>query len=227
MTEPNIQFDVVNDPFGDQTGNLWNHGPVSETAERDESTSRDAIGNETAYKQHNERKSYTQSFTASDGSTAPTVPPSIGNLEGSALLTEISLSTGLDFHEMTLTGHQHDDNAHADTLKQAEHGITLTTPHGAVDFLTSTAGTAASLISSTCVIRIINHVDIQDGDGDHLVGNNDGAEIEVTQIWQGIPTVLCGDADFRLTGEPKEEEVGGFIQLTVNAKKPLDIDDPA
>jgi hypothetical protein len=227
MAEPAIQFNVVTAPFGDLTGDGWNHGNVSFGVTRERANSIDASGNETAHKLHNAVTEYQQAFTASSATVAPTPPDTIGALVGLAMLTEISISTGRKFAEMSLTGHQHAVNAHADTLLQAAHGITLSKAFGAVDFMTATAGANATLVESTVTIRIVNHVDEMNGDGDHLVGGNAGGEIEITQVWLGVPTTPCGDATISITGEPKEEAVGGFKTFSYTGIKPLTLAEPA
>ncbi|HPA41105.1 MAG TPA: hypothetical protein PKV69_03755, partial [Candidatus Hydrogenedentes bacterium] len=67
---------------------------------------------------------------------APTVPATIGKLYGNYDLTGINIATSATaMAKMDLTGHNHAENAHADTLQQAAHGITLSSGFGAQDFL--------------------------------------------------------------------------------------------
>jgi hypothetical protein len=216
MAEPAITFGAVDDPFGAPAG--WVAKGPAKSVIKDRANVLGPKGNEAASKLHNERTEYTQEFEPASATVAPTVPPTIGVLLGDCILTGISLSTsGTGFVSMTLTGHQHADNAHANTLQQASHGVSVAKSFGAVDFLGSTQGNAAALESSTCDITC-QHVDVEDDDGDHLVGENFDGRIAVSQTSHGVPTTPAG-AGWDVTNVATTENNTGFLQTAVTAEK--------
>lgn len=224
MTEPAITFGATDTPFGAPTG--WVPKGPAKNVTKDRANVLNAIGNEVASKLHNERTEYTQDFEPASASVAPTVPPIIGILLDTMILTGISLQTNATaFVTMSLTGHQHTANAHADTLKQVAHNIAVSKSFGAIDFLGATAGDDASLESSSCEITC-QHIDVEDDDGDHLVGENYDGRISVNQTWHGVPTTAAG-AGWDVTGTNTTENNTGFLQTATTAEKALALAEPA
>lgn len=218
MAEPAITFGATLTPFGAPTG--WVPKGPAKTVSKDRANVLNAIGNEVASKLHNERTEYTQDFEPASASVAPTVPPTIGVLLDEVILTGINLQTDATaFITMTLTGHQHTANTHADTLKQVAHGVSLSKSFGAVDFLSATNGANASVASSSIDITC-QHVDVEDQDGDHLIGENFDGRMSVTQTWHGAPTTAAG-AGWDVTSTQTNENNTGFLQTVVTAEKAL------
>ena len=218
MAEPTITFGAVDDPFGAPTG--WNARGPAKNLQRDRANTLDALGNETASNLHNERTEYTQEFEAASATVAPTIPATLGALVGDCILTGISISTsGTGFVTMSLTGHQHTDNAHANTLQTVAHGVTLSKSFGAIDFMGATAGDNAALESSSCDITC-QHIDITDSDGDHLIGENYDARISYSATWHGVPTTEAG-AGIDVTSINTTENNTGFLQTSVTGEKKL------
>jgi hypothetical protein len=213
-----IQFGVSASPFGEPSG--WvPRGPAISVV-KDRANVLDGIGNEVASKLHNERTEVTQDFEPASASGSPQIPSSIGALLGSVVLTSISISTSATgFVTMTLTGHQHAENAHENNLNQVNHSITLSKAFGAIDFFGGTAGSNADVESSSITIAC-QHIDVQNADGDQLVGENFDARISGSTTWHGVPTSNA-DGTWSVTNVETTENNTGFKQTTVTAEKPL------
>ena len=223
MAEPSIKFGTQSN-FGEQTG--WSALNPSTAVVSQRASALGSTGNEVASKLFDEMTNYSQEFQAASATVAPTISPKIGALVGSCILTSITISTSAtDFHKQSLTGHQHTDNAHEDTLLQAAHGISLSTAFGGVDFFSGTAGDDASVDSSTLTISC-SHVDKQAADGDHLIGQNYNGKISGSVTWHGVPTVAAG-AGWDVTSVETTEENTGFLKTVVTAEKALALSAPA
>lgn len=222
MAEPTITFGTAS-VFGTQPG--W---AAQNSTEEVSSTLAKAIGptgNEVASKLHDEITTYSQEFVAASATVAPTITPTLGALVGSAILTSITVTTSAtDFHKQSLSGHQHSDNAHANTLLQAAHGISLSSAFGGVDFLGGTAGDNASVESSSITISC-SHVDRVAADGDHFVGQNFTGNIVATTTWVGVPTTPVGAGWSKVrVSTPKPNT--GHTTTTVTAEKALALTAP-
>lgn len=223
MAEPTITFGAAQG-FGTLTG--WNEQNTTSAVVSDRARTLSRIGNETASALHNERTEVTTNYEAAAASSVAILPATLGKLTNSLVVTEISVSTSATgFASCSVTGHNHTDNAHADTLQQAAHGIATTVGFGAVDFLGGTAGDDASVESSTITISC-QHNDQVDKDGDHLVGENYDAMIAVTVVWSGVPTVAVG-AGWDTTSVETGTDNQGFLKTTVTATKTLALAAPA
>lgn len=223
MAEPTITFGTTT-KFGSLTG--WNPVGATVTKTKTRAVALNGIGNEVASKVINEITEYSQEFVA-NATDAPTIPPTLGALCGSVVLTGIRISTSAtDFAKMTLTGHQHTTNAHADTLNQVTHGITISSGFGGVDFLGGTAGDNAAVESSTLNIQT-GHTDVQAGaTGDHLIGQNHTANATATTVWIGVPTDGIGDTwDETETGSTTESNTG-HVRTTYTGAKSLTLAAP-
>jgi hypothetical protein len=223
MTEPAITFGATDTPFGAPTG--WVAKGPAKAVTKDRANVLGPTGNEVASKLYNERTEYTQEFEPASASSAPTVPPTIGVLLDTMILTGISLATSATgFVTMTLTGHQHTTNTHANTLQQAAHGIAVSASFGAIDFLGATAGANASLESSSVEITC-QHVDVEGSAGEHLIGNNFDGRISVTQTWHGVPTTPVGTG-WDTTSVNTTENNTGFLQTATTAEKAVALANP-
>ena len=213
-----IQFGVSATPFGAPAG--WvPRGPAISVV-KDRANVLDGIGNEVASVLHNDRTEVTQDFEPASASSPPTIPSEIGVLLDEVVLTSIAISTSATgFITMTLTGHQHAVNAHDNSLKKVAHGITLSKSFGALDFFGATAGADADVESSSITIAC-QHIDVQNGDGNQLVGENFDARISGSTTWHGVPTTNA-DGNWDVTNVETTENNTGFKQTTVTAEKPL------
>ncbi len=222
MSEPVIQFSE-SDGFGTFTG--WDLISDTPTLQKDRARAIGSKGNGVASKLHNERTEYTAVYVCKNDTN--TVPATIGALVNSRILTSIQFDTANadEGNKMTLVGHNHADNAHADTLRQVAHGITCPKAFGVVDFLGGTAGDAAGLQTGTCTIAC-QHNDKQDGDGDHLVGNNYDATITASTTWAGTPSVTAA-AGWDVTTKADPVSNTEFKSCQVDGTKDLTLADPA
>lgn len=215
MSEPSIKFGTQSE-FGTMTGWAGDSPSINKRSQR--ANVLGETGNEVASQLYDEMTETTQQFAA-ESATAPTLPATIGAILGSKVVTSISISTSAtDFAKVTLTGHQHTNNPHA-SVRNVVHGITLRVGFGATDFLGGTAGDNAAVESSTCNITC-QHTDIQNGDGNHLTGNNYDARIQATVVWNGVPTAPAA-AGWDVTSVETKETPTGYLQTTVTAEKAL------
>lgn len=121
-----------------------------------------------------------------------------GELKGGYIVTTIAITTSPDAGpQITLTGHNHDSNAHAatpalQTFAIPAAQITLLdsiTDHGVVDFLAKkdlvtniTVPTASTWTFS------LTHTDEDNDLGEHAVGENSKGKIDSTCDYIGTPT---------------------------------------
>lgn len=179
----------------------------------------DDSGEEAASTLHDEIQEVSSSYVCNNDTN--TIPDKIGDLVNGLILTSIAIRTRPDgYAEMTLTGHNHTKNAHAASpaLKTATHGITLAKAFGVTDFLGDSDGTNDSAISGEVTISC-EHSDQNDGDGDHLVGENHGGKIEAKTQYCGDHTVVA--AGFDVTVESDADENTGFLKKDVTGVKSL------
>jgi hypothetical protein len=215
MSEPSIKFGTQS-VFGTMTGWAGDSPSINKRSQR--ANVLGETGDEVASKLYDEMTETSQQFTAATA-TAPTLPANIGAILASKVVTSISISTSAtDFAKVTMTGHQHTSNPHT-SVRNVAHGITLRAGFGATDFLGATAGSDAAVESSTCNITC-QHTDIQDGNGDHLTGNNYDARITATVVWHGVPTTPAA-AGWDVTSVETKETPTGYLQTTVTAEKAL------
>ena len=182
----------------------------------------DDTGNEADSILFNERTEGSSTYQSNLSGSAPTIPASIGALVNGLVLTSISLSTTQNGHvTMTLTGHNHTENAHAaePALASVAHGVTLDDGFGVTDFFGGTAGDNAAPISSNLTISC-EHADVQDEVGDHFVGENYNPRMSGSVQWAGVPT-STDDASWDVTTKTTDTGNVNFITTTVNGEKAL------
>lgn len=223
MADPVITFGT-SAVFGTQTG--WTEQGSTTSATSDRAAALNGEGNEILSELYNAGTEYSQEYVASSSATPATIPASIGKLYGSAILTSIAISTsGTDFPKMTLSGHNHTDAAHTDTLHQAAHGIAMSVAFGSQDFLGGTAGDNAVVQSSSVTITC-QHNDTLDADGNHLAGENFNGQISGTTTYYGVPTTAA-DASWDITSINTTSENSGYTKTVVTAKKSVSLASPA
>lgn len=215
--ETAIQFGVVEaNGFGSFAG--WKSGDLSASMNKDRGTAEDEMGNEVNSKLFNERTNYTQNYTCNNDTNTPA--GTIGKLEGVAIVTGINFQTNNKAAAtMSLSGHQHATNTHADTLQQAAHSIAVAKWFGAIDFMGGTGAAGSALVSGGVNI-VCQHQDVEDGSGDHLVGENFNALITATTVWNGKVTTPA-IAGWDVTVKESPENNKGFVTTTVTGVKKL------
>jgi len=189
------------------------HGTEDNTTNQ-RATATDENGDEVASSLYDEKREVSGEYECNNDTN--TVPAAVGALVNGIILTGINISTAEGrYATMSLQGHNHTENAHAaePALRTGTHGETLAKAFGATDFLGGTAGDNASCIEGSIAITC-EHVDQNDGDGDHLVGENYGAKMEARSVWSGVPSVTAGDG-WDVTTETETDEQTGFKKTTV------------
>jgi hypothetical protein len=216
MAEPTITFGTTS-LFGTVTG--WEAGNSSISATLQRANALASKGNEVASALFGDATNATQEFATASGTVAPTIPATLGKLCGGYVLTGISITTSAtDFVKMSLTGHNHTENAHADTLQQGAHSITLSSAFGAVDWFSNTLGDNACVDSSSISITC-QHRDVNCGtDGDHFIGENYNGHISATVTYHGVPSDLSSTG-WDVTSTDTTGENTGFAKTTVTAEK--------
>jgi len=205
--------------FGAITG--WNAKKTTSPETHERKAAHDDKGDEAASKLVGEKTEVSSDYECELDANA--IPAAIGALVNSLILTEISIKTSAEAAQMSLRGHNHGANAHAASpaLRTATHEISVTAAFGAIDFLGGTAGSDASVVSGDCTIKCDHH-DQDDGNGDHLVGENANAMIECVTTWSGVPTVTA-EAGWDITVESTEDEATGFIKTVVTGTKKIEM----
>ena len=145
----------------------------------------------------NSTTEYTNDFTycnatpdiATDLNTTLT---EFGNVFDSKKMTGLVLgfSAG-EYATVSITGHQHAENAHNVGATEGIADVSAAVPAGAGFGVPTLAGQVdgadASPVSMTMTFSF-NHVDREGEDGNHFVGKNITCRAEVSVEWVGVPT---------------------------------------
>lgn len=215
MADKAVTFGAKSALFGAVAG--WEYRANSANEQFDRATAHDDENNETTSTLFNERTDH--SATLECQSDTNTVPDEIGEVVNSVALTGIAITTQASaYAEMTLTGHNHADNAHS-SLNSVAHGIALAACYGATDFLGGTAGDNATPIRGTITISC-DHTDENDAVGAHFAGENHNPRIEAETEWLGVPSVAA-EAGWDVTVTTTNDERSGLIKTVVRGTKAL------
>lgn len=204
--------------FGELTG--WESQGTNDTTNKTRAAAMDDKGDEVASTLHDEKQDVSGNYEANNDTN--TIPASIGALVNSLILTGINITTsGEGYAQMALSGHNHAENSHGGSpaLRTAVHGIAVAKAFGCTDFLGGTAGDNASPIDSSVNIQC-DHVDQNDSDGDHLVGENHNFRIEAKTTWAGVPSVAAAEG-WDITVTSTVDENTGFVKTEVTGIKKL------
>ena len=217
MADKNIRYGS-SEGFGPFTG--WEAHTTEDNTTHTRAVATDDKGDEVASCLHDEKREVSSTYECNSDTNE--IPDAIGKLVNSLILTNISISTAEGrYATMSLQGHNHGQNAHENSpaLRSAAHEITLGKCFGATDFLGGSAGNDASCVEGTITISC-EHADQNDGDGNHLVGENYGAKIEARSVWAGEPQTPAGTG-WDITTETEADENTGFVKTTVVGVKAL------
>ena len=148
--------------------------------------------------------------------------PAIGEVKNAIMIDSISISTSYnDYPEISIEGHQHGENAHADDRVQysipAGIQTILTGAYGAYDFFSKSSATVCSTDSSYTIQ--MTHVDVECGTGDHFVGDNilGNEEASVTYVGDAAtPTTVSG---WTVTSAEESENNQEFDVSTISASR--------
>lgn len=154
-----------------------------------------------------------------------TVPAVLGKLYNGRILTSIGITTSnSDRAQMTLNGHQHAANTHADTLKQTAHGIQCPKAFGAIDFMGGTGATGSAVASGSVTITV-QHNDKTDADGAHLVGENYNGMMTAQTSWTG-PVTTAGVQGWDTTSSEVPVVNTDFISTNCSGTKSVALSGP-
>lgn len=220
MADKAILYGAVESPFGELTG--WESKNSNLNTTKSRVTATTSFGDEAAAELHDEKTEASEDLECNNDTNS--IPADIGALVEDYILTGINIQTSeAAFATMSLSGHNHAQNAHAEepALRLAAHGITVAKAFGATDFLGGTAGDNASAISGSINIQC-DHNDQNDGDGNHLVGENCNFRVEAKTTWVGVPSVAAGDG-WDVTVKTTTDESTGFQKTEVTGVKKLDV----
>jgi len=119
---------------------------------------------------------------------------------------------------MSLSGHNHLNNAHGSDLRTATHALgSGINAFGATDFLGGTAGNNADVFAGNVTIQV-EHRDEPTATGNHLAGENYHCTAEAETVWTGQPTAFVGSGWTLLSAIPTEENTG-HIRWTVRGRR--------
>jgi hypothetical protein len=179
-----------------------------------------STGQEIAKKMANTMKKFTSVY-AVKSDTNGIAALILGSLMNSRLVTKIQIDTdnGDEANKVTIDGHQHAVNPHADDRFQVAIGVTCNA-FGAHDFLGGTAGDAASPSNGTITFEC-QHNDKPDKDGDHLVGENYDGMVTASTTWEGVPTTPADAAIWDVTTKDSPIKNTDFKTTVVNGTKTI------
>ena len=220
MAEPTITFGA-DQSFGTLTN--WNEQSSNSSVVSDRARVLSKDGDQSASKTYNERREVTTSYEAGAATGCSILPAQIGALTNGLIVTGIDVTTSATaFATLSLTGHNHSDNAHAvsQALESVEHGISESLGFGAVDFLGGTAGANADVESSTISISC-EHTDVESKTGNHLVGANYDPKVSATTVWNGVPTTPAATGTWDKVSVVTETTNTGHLKTTVTGEKAL------
>jgi hypothetical protein len=220
MADKSITFGAGTAGFGALTG--WALQEPSGNLQKDRANALDASGNEAASALYNTRTDYSSNYVAVTDSAA--IPLAVGAVINAIVCTQIELgTTGEGFKTMTLTGHQHANNAHTTGMATFTHGITIGTAFGAQSFIGGADSTNNAAVQSSSLTIACDHVDINAAAGEHLAGQSHNGRVEGSTTWAGTLTSNA-DSGWDVTGAESKQSNTGFLETTISATKPLTLD---
>ena len=136
-------------------------------------------------------------------SDAGTLLTTFGEVADSKVITQIVISfTQTEQPTLAITGHNHDNNPHA---AQENFDVSSIIPGSTggigVPAIFADGGSDSTPISATLTIAL-EHVDANDADNEHWVGNNRNCRVDAVIEYTGVPTLTT-------TGWKVDSEVSG------------------
>lgn len=178
-----------------------------------------ANGDEVAYKEHDGKTSVscTYLYKAVSGSIVVTALY-IGKVSGGYHIDQIQVAySNNNWPIVTVTGHNHDANAHVDAdLVMIKPSLTLPAGFGVCPGLFANANADSSCISANYTLSA-EHTDINGCDGNHLVGDNHGGMETVQATYYGVPTLTT--TGWVLTSDAASDSNADFDQTSINATR--------
>lgn len=226
-TQGNHDFGT-NSQFGTLTGWIAQDASISTTNQLARVLDTDGNGLANGQQLFDEKTEVTQNFTA--GSTSADLPSLyIGGKHGDNIVTSITINTTWnDFAKISLTGHQHTENPHGNTLAKADIGGAGfpdgLNAFGATDFMDIEEGDA--ILQSSSMTITCQHVDHNEPDGDHAIGENYDCVVTVTETFHGEPDD-DGNSEWKITNKSFNESNTDFVTYTITAQKPVTLTIPS
>jgi len=149
-----------------------------------------------------------------------------GDVFDSKKMTQMTVTfTAGAYATVSITGHQHDDNAHTSAVADGYADVSAALPSGAgfgVPTLTGqTLGNDAQPQSLTITFSC-NHVDREGGDGTHFVGKNITVLAELTEEFVGTPDTATATGWTTDTKGPSDQNQD-FDTYTYTAHRYFDL----
>jgi hypothetical protein len=122
---------------------------------------------------------------------------------------------------LTITGHNHTSNAHADAdMEHFTASLNFPSGFGCVSLLADT-GAADSCVSTTYTLTA-EHVDVLGATGEHLAGNYKGGSETIASTFYGVPTL--DSTGWVLTSDTAADSNADFDQVNITASKAVSRD---
>lgn len=171
----------------------------------------DDMGNEIASTIYDEREPITEVWKAKGTSSLGI--PDLGALCDSYVITSIKVETSnTDYATLTIVGHKNTDGTPSQTVETGFAAL-ITKAYGAINLSGGTGTCISSSIEATC-----EHVEVADGTGDTIAGENHNFMIVVSETF--IDGGTLGNT-YDNTGETNNETNTGYRTKTLTGTKAI------
>lgn len=160
---------------------------------------------------------YTGAATLWTTTTSELIPKP-GSIQNSYIVTSVQVDySPTDWPTVTITGHNHDENAHSADLETFSPSITLAGARGCPDLWTN-ADTDSAPTSVTYTIAC-EHVDVDDGSGDHLAGDTYRGMETISAEYVGTPSLTT--TGWYVSSSNAGDSNTEFDTTAVSGEKPI------
>ena len=142
----------------------------------------------------------------------------IGKVSGGYHIDQIQVAySSTSWPKVTVTGHNHDDNPHADaSMVEIKPSLTLPAGWGVCPGLFANSSLVSSCVSANYTLSA-NHVDVLDCEGEHLAGDNSDGMEAVTAQYYGVPTLTL--TGWQQTSDNATDSNADFDQTSINVTR--------
>jgi len=163
----------------------------------------------------------TYRFNAISG--LPTALPWLGSVSNALLITEISVaSVHNDWPTITITGHNHGENAHINDRNKwdvSSFFATATGAFGAYDVAGKAAGETCA--TSSTITASMNHVDAECSNGNHWVGQNIQGQVSATVEYIGPISGTVAVSGWNTSSWNNSDANEGFDTSSITIEAPI------